>query len=377
MSAQKAGTAGSGEKSRAAIHSIPKNVQLTMAVAFVAGLFFIRPYFSTILFSALIAFIFNPVYKATLRHSKRQGLALTVTILAALLSFILPLLLVVSITISQASSLVSKFDNGSANVGPAQVQTVVDRGTDRVNKIVQSLPGGENFQVDKQKARDNLKKYAGELAQNLINVIKQAGGAFFGLISTSILALFLIMGMLRYQTKLLGFVKDLSPFHEQVTDLYLSRTAAMTKAMVKGQLIIATAQGFASAGSLWIVGLGYFWFFFVVLTFLSFIPLGAGIITIPIGVVLMLTGHVVPGLFVILFHILGVSNIDNLLRPRLVPKNARLNSALTLLSVFSGLALFGAPGVVYGPVIMIVLITTFQMYADYNRQVEKQLPPEA
>ena len=97
--------------------------------------------------------------------------------------------------------------------------------------------------------------------------------------------------------------------------------------------------------------------------------------TIPIGVVMALTGNIVQGVFVILFHLLVVTNIDNLLRPRLVPKNARLNSALTLLSVFSGLALFGPAGVIYGPVVMILLITTFEMYAEYNKHIKRPLPP--
>jgi predicted PurR-regulated permease PerM len=156
--------------------------------------------------------------------------------------------------------------------------------------------------------------------------------------------------------------------------VYLAQAGAMTKAMVKGQFVIAIAQGFASAFSLWVTGLDYFWFFFVLLTFLSFIPLGGGIVTLPLGVVLIATGHIWQGIFVILFHLLVVSNIDNLLRPRLVPKTVQLNSALTLLGVFSGLALFGAIGVIYGPVIMILLVTTFRMYADYNRRVAKPVP---
>jgi predicted PurR-regulated permease PerM len=354
----------------------PRSMQITMALAVIAGFFFIKPYLGTILFSALIAFIFNPVYKSILGRTNRQGLAIFATLLTALLSLILPLLFIVSITVSQANSLISKIENGSANIGPAQVQDFVDKGTQRIEKTVQALPGGNDFQIDKNKLQENVKQYVADIAKGLVDVIKSAGGAFIGLISTSILALFLIMAMWRYQQSLIDFIRDLSPFHNKVTNVYLTRAGAMTKAMVKGQLIIAVAQGFISAFSLWIVGIDYFWFFFAILTFLSFIPLGGGILTIPIGVIIMLTGNIGRGLFVILWHMLVVSNVDNLLRPRLVPKNARLSSALTLLAVFSGLALFGAVGVIYGPVVMIILITTFEMYADYNRRVQKQLPPD-
>jgi predicted PurR-regulated permease PerM len=77
-----------------------------------------------------------------------------------------------------------------------------------------------------------------------------------------------------------------------------------------------------------------------------------------------------------LFHLLAVTNIDNLLRPRLVPRSARLNPALTLLAVFAGLVAYGAMGIIYGPVVMIVVVTTLQMYAEYNRLSLKPRLPE-
>lgn len=367
--------AGSRPKARLAYQSVPKNVQFAMALAVVGGLLFVRPFLGTILFAALIAFIFNPVYQSILKRTNRYGLSLTATMLIAILSLLLPLVIVTAITVNQANAIISKFQKDNVSIGTAQIEEVVERGTDRVNQIVRAFPGGENFELDKDKVQEQLKEVSADLLQGLVNFIKQAGGAFFGLISTLILAFFLIVAMLRYQTELLEFLRKLSPFHNSVTSTYLERVGAMTKAMVKGQFVIALAQGFASALSLWLVGVDYFLFFFVLLTFLSFIPLGGGILTIPIGLVIMLTGNIAQGLFVILFHILGVSNIDNILRPKLVPKTARLNSALTLLAVFSGLAVFGAPGVIYGPVLMIIIVTTFQMYADYNSRIKRPLPP--
>ena len=92
------------------------------------------------------------------------------------------------------------------------------------------------------------------------------------------------------------------------------------------------------------------------------IPLGSGIITIPFGIGMMLFGNVFGGIFVIAFHIIVVTNIDNFLRPILVPREARLDSALMLLSVFAGIAMFGAFGIVIGPVLMIVIVTTISVY---------------
>ncbi len=60
-----------------------------------------------------------------------------------------------------------------------------------------------------------------------------------------------------------------------------------------------------------------------------------------------------------------VANIDAVLRPVLVPKDAYLNPALVMLSVFGGLNLMGFIGLIYGPVIMILLVTSIEVYAKY------------
>ena len=119
----------------------------------------------------------------------------------------------------------------------------------------------------------------------------------------------------------------------------------------------------AGAISIYIGGIHDGFFMFVIfLTALSFIPLGSGIVTIPLGIGMALFGNVTGGIFVVLFHVIVVTSIDNLLRPFLVPKSAHLHPALMLLSVFAGLKMFGFWGIVLGPVLMIIIVTTISVY---------------
>lgn len=356
---------------------LPRSVQWTMLFAVVAGLLFIRPYFGAIMFAGLIAFIFNPIYKSTLRKTKRQGLAITTTLVVALLSVLVPIVFLLGITVAQANSLITEFQESGGAIASINTSEAMDRGAERINNIVHSVPGGEGVNIDKEKIQDTLRQLSAEAVQGFVHILSNVGTAAASAISIIILSVFLISGMLRFQKELVMTTKNISPFHNDITELYLDKAGAMTKAMVKGQLIIAVCQGFASASSLWVVGIDYFWFFLAILTFLSFIPLGGGIVTLPIGVILIFTGNIPQGLFIILFHLLVVTNIDNLLRPRLVPKSASLHPALVLLAVFSGVALFGAAGVIFGPVVMILLITTFQMYAEYNKRMERPTAPDS
>jgi predicted PurR-regulated permease PerM len=193
----------------------------------------------------------------------------------------------------------------------------------------------------------------------------------FGFITIAIIYIYVFMSMLRHQDKIIATAKLLNPLGDEASGLYLSRIGAMTKATVRGQFIIAFLQGLESAVILSVAGLNeLFFFFLMLLTALSIIPLGAGIVTIPIGIVMILTGHVWQGVLVIANHLLVVTNIDNVMRPRLVPDKARLDPALMILAVFSGIAYFGFFGIVIGPVIMIVLLTTIQMFLEVYRSTE-------
>ena len=72
-----------------------------------------------------------------------------------------------------------------------------------------------------------------------------------------------------------------------------------------------------------------------------------------------------------------MTNIDNVLRPILVPKEAKLDSALMLLSVFAGITMFGFLGIVIGPVVMIVIVTTISVYLWVYQGVPMEMGTEA
>lgn len=145
----------------------------------------------------------------------------------------------------------------------------------------------------------------------------------------------------------------------------------MVRGTVNGQFVIAACQGVAGAASIYIAGFHHgFFIFAIVLTALSIIPLGGGIVTIPFGIGMIFYGNIAGGIFVLLWHLLVVTNIDNVLRPILVPRDARLNSALMLLSVFAGITMFGPWGIIIGPVLMILIVTTIDVYLAVYKGVE-------
>lgn len=84
----------------------------------------------------------------------------------------------------------------------------------------------------------------------------------------------------------------------------------------------------------------------------AFIPmLGSGLVWAPVGVVMLVAGETWQGLFILIFGAVVISSADNILRPLLVKGRVRVHSLIVFLSIFGGLATFGAIGVVLGPVV--------------------------
>ena len=343
-------------------------------IALLFGAYFLRHYFILVVIAAIVAYLFTPLYNRC-RQRFNTGLSATLTVLAALATVIIPAGALITLAVLQISHMVIHVAEW---VETADVSTLGDRAITFVNNMLAKLPFG-HFSVTAESLRHTMVSVSQNVGQWLLRSLKGAAGGAIGVVTSAIIFLYVLISLLTNQQQLLTLVRRLNPLGEEVTDLYLAKMGAMVKGTVKGQFIIATVQGVLGAASIYIAGFhNGFFIFAIFLTALSVIPLGSGIVTIPFGIGMILFGNVVGGLFVVLFHILGITNVDNFLRPILVPREARLDPALMLLAVFSGLAMFGFWGIVLGPVLMIIIVTTISVYLAVYKGVEMTVhePPE-
>lgn len=352
-----------------------KALTYAIIIALAFGAYFLRGYFLLICLAAIMAFLYNPAYQWLLRKTKNNtGLSVTLTVIFALITIVIPLAVLLAITVDQAISFVDTIKKAAVN--STSIKDTITNLLDPINHAIDKVPGKGPNTLSIDSMLSWLQDNAANITKQVISYLTGFVGGFSSLLTKSIIFLFVFMSMLKNQSKIINTIKKINPLGERSNDLYLNRIGSMTTAMVKGQFSIAFLQGLVDALLLWIVGFDLFFFWLVILTFLSIIPLGGGIIVLPIGVVLLLMGDIWQGTVLILGHIFIVTNIDNVLRPRFVPKNARLDSALTILSVFAGIGMFGFLGIVIGPVIMIAIITTIQVYLD-NQKANLALKTEA
>jgi predicted PurR-regulated permease PerM len=327
-------------------------------IAVLFGAYFLRQYFILIVVAAVVAYLFGPLYN---RLNKRMGtgLSATLTVLAAFASVILPISLIVLIAVVQISEMVRSVADW---VEKTDMSTLGDKTLKFVNELLARVPFAD-VTVSPDMLRRGITTVGQKGGEWLLQILQGAAGGLIGGITAAILFIYVFISLLTNKEAVRRLIRQLNPLGEEATDLYLAKMGAMVNGTVRGQFIIAVCQGVAGAISIYIAGFhdGFF-IFAILLSALSVIPLGSGIISIPFGIGMMLFGNVFGGIFVILFHVIVVTNIDNILRPILVPREARLDSALMLLSVFAGITMFGAFGIVIGPVLMIVIVTTISVY---------------
>ena len=343
-----------------------------LAVVTIASLlfaaYFLRNYFVLIVVAAVGAYLFTPLFNWFGRRLG-SGLAATCTLLSALLVVIVPVGLLVVLAIVQISRMVTHV------AGWVQRTNLGDLGNttlQAVNQLLARVPF-LHVTVTAESLRKTMATVSQKAGEWTLHFLQDTAGGLFGAVTSAIIFLYVFVALLTNREKLLTLIRQLNPLGDEVTDLYLRKMGSMVRGTVNGQFVIALCQGVAGAASIYVAGFHHgFFIFAILLTALSIIPLGGGIVTIPFGIGMIFYGNIIGGVFVVAWHLLVVTNLDNFLRPILVPRDARLNPALMLLAVFAGIAMFGPWGIVIGPVLMIVIVTTIDVYLAVYKGVELQ-----
>lgn len=343
---------------------------IATVIALAFGAYFLRGYFILIVVAAVAAYLFEPMYERFLKRFG-PGLSATFTVLAALLMLVIPISLLVFLAVIQITSMVRSVQGW---LGATDMSELGERTLKYLNDLIDRVPLLNGVNLTPEVLQQHLTTAAQHVGEYLLGVLQGAAGGLLGAVTAGVLFLYVFLSLLTNHDGVQTLVRKLNPLGEEVTDLYLEKMGAMVRGTVRGQFVIALAQGLSGALSIYIAGFhdGFF-IFAILLTALSMIPLGGGIISIPFGIGLILFDNLWGGLFVIAFHIVVVTNIDNVLRPILVPKEARLDSALMLLAVFAGITMFGFWGLIIGPVIMIVIVTTISVYLAVYKGVPLQV----
>ncbi|RPH80648.1 MAG: AI-2E family transporter [Nitrospiraceae bacterium] len=166
-----------------------------------------------------------------------------------------------------------------------------------------------------------------------------------------------------------GTILRAIPLEEEHKAKIFERLNTTMKAVVRGTLLTAVAQGATAGVTYYLLGVPFSVFLGALSGLLSLLPVGGtAIVWAPVALYLLLSGAVAKGVILIGVGAGLVGLMDNLLQPLLVGGKARLPVLPLFLASLGGLAYFGFLGLFLGPVLLAVVLVTFVIYQEEYQQ---------
>jgi predicted PurR-regulated permease PerM len=163
------------------------------------------------------------------------------------------------------------------------------------------------------------------------------------------------------------------PLSSDDEQLMLDRFTSVTRATLKGTLLIGIIQGALGGIAFALAGIPGSVLWGTVMAVLSIIPgVGIALVWVPAAIYLGLSERMLAAVLFVAWCAGVAGTVDNVLRPRLVGQDAKLSDLLILVSTLGGITLFGAAGILVGPVVAALFVTIWDLY---GKAFADLLPP--
>jgi len=329
---------------------------LLLVLAAITAVFFamIRSFLMALLLAAIFTGLCRPLHRKLVCWLRgREALASLATVLTVFLGIVVPAILFTGVVASQAVEV-------SENVRPWLADQVDQRGG---SDLLERLPLPEFLQPYRSQVLAKIGELAGRLSGFLVQTLAAATRGtvqFFFLLFIMLYAMFFF---LRDGRALLDRILYFVPLDPEQESRMVERFLSVTRATIKGTLVIGIVQGGLAGLALAVAGIPGAAFWGTVMAVLSIIPgLGTALVWVPAAIYLFAVGEVASAAGVALWCGLLVGTADNFLRPMLVGRDTRMPDLLILISTLGGLFLFGAVGIVVGPLVAALFVTIWDIY---------------
>jgi predicted PurR-regulated permease PerM len=345
-------------------------VIILVFVVFLAYLV-VKPFISALLTSAVLAYIFYPLYEALNKKLKRKNVS----------AFIISILIILLLAIP----LVFFF---TAITKESQVTYIRAR---------QVFTTGDIFRIGCQAedtgmvcsfsnwigdfiGQPNVRYHLEQSIEGMTETISSKASAFIFSIPAIVLNIFVTFFttfyLFRDGKEILGRIKKLLPLKLTHQRQIFHQLDEITYAILYGALLVALVQGIVGAVGFYFFGVSSPIMWGILMAITALLPfIGTALVWLPVSAVIILQGITtntnsitLKGIGLLLYGALIISTIDNFLRPYIVGKKGGIHPVLVLIGVLGGIAVFGFIGFVIGPLILAIMITFLEIY-DREKQI--------
>ncbi len=323
---------------------------------------FLMPLFMAGLFSA----IFSPAHHwLSRRLGGRENVASVLMIIGIVFLVLAPLSALIGVVVAQAISV-------GQSVTP-WVQSFIHEPT-AVSTYLEKLPFYDEVLPYREVIIQKAGELVGTLSKFLIDSLSSVTKVTINAIFSSVVMLYIMFYFLTMGDVLLERILYFLPLNDEDEQLLLRRFTSVTRATIKGTIIIGVLQGTICGLAFALAGIKGPVFWGTVMAVMSIIPaFGTAIIWGPALIVLALMGDVTGVTILAVGCGALAGNLDNILRPRLVGKDTAMHDLFVLFGTLGGIAMFGMLGIIIGPIVAALFITVWEIYGDAFRDYLPQV----
>jgi predicted PurR-regulated permease PerM len=334
------------------------NTYFFLALLFGVGLvvfYIFQPFLTSIVAAAVLAALFQGTYRFFFRiFRERAGWSAAATCLVIFLIIVTPLFIVLGIAVSEANSAYHSIGDAGG------IERVVDLGV----TALRSMPRSDILFNEQSLDTNRILSEVQQASRNILGILQAAYQGVTGFVIWMFVTFFSLFYFLIDGKRAVAKVMSLSPLRDEYEKLLIRKFVSMSRATIKGTLLIGLIQGSIVWLAFWIAGVPspVIWGFVSVI--LSVIPMvGAGIVWFPVGLIMLSLGFIWQGVFILSVGLGIISTIDNVLRPKFVGKDTQMHPLLVFFATIGGIAYFGLFGFIIGPIVLALFMALWDIYA--------------
>jgi predicted PurR-regulated permease PerM len=326
------------------------------------------PFLKPLLLGALLAGLFRPFYQWVTRLlGGRRSLGAVITLLVLFIVVVSPISAFLGVVVQQALDV-------SDQAIPWVRQHFGSASTFNAHDwLVQRFPALANHVPSQEELVQSVGAAAKATGALLVAAASRVTAGTAAFLLDLFVMLYAMFFFLKDGERILEKIFYYIPLSHEDEALMLQRFSSITRATVKGTLVIGVIQGALAGVAFWVAGIGGAAFWGTIMAILSIVPgIGAALIWVPAVIYLFITGQVLAGTLLLGWCAAVVGTIDNILRPVLVGKDAKMPDLLILVGTLGGLFLFGPIGFIVGPIVCGLFLTVWTIYGATFKDI---LPP--
>jgi len=337
---------------------------ILLAVISWATFLLFEPFISSILAAAILAATFHGAYYYLVKKTKREHLSSFLTCLLVLFIIVIPTIVVIGLVANEIGNVYQKVVTGNNFYQEMILGNISEF---RNSTLAQTL------NLDKFLDQNQINKTIENISSGLFDLIQTI---YQNVVASAIWVFVMFFSLYYFLVESKFIIKKLmylSPLKDEYEELLAKKFSSMVRATIKGTLILGIIQGALGGVMFAIAGVSSAVIWGIVMAIISVIPtFGCGLVWAPAGVIMLVTGNIWQGIFILAFGGLVISLIDNILRPKLVGNDTEIHPLLVFFATLGGIVTFGIIGFIIGPVIMALFLALWEIYGkEFNKQLSR------